>query len=144
MSYIECYMDLYGQKTKIYSSCEYTDILPQITDEDKKLFDAFICYIPEQFDSSKMMQYYYVEDVWVYLGSTSSYDNNQPQDMLGDYCDKEKTYTKSEVAELIQEQVDVLINLSKNMTLDNEQGTGYYLGLKTGIDLFSTLIKKLN
>lgn len=74
MNYISFYMDLYGQKTKIYSSCEYTDILPQITDEDKKLFDTFICYIPEQFDSSKMKQYYYVEDVWLYVGSTSLYD----------------------------------------------------------------------
>ena len=144
MNYVSCYMDLYGQKTKIYSSCKYTDIFPQITDEDKKLFNVFICYIPEQFDSSKMMQYYYVEDVWLYVGSTSLYDYNQVQDMLGDYCNKEKTYTKNEVVELIQEQIDVLINLSKNMTLDNEQVTGYYLGLKTGIDLFSTLIKKLN
>ena len=144
MNYVSCYLDLYRQKTKIYSTYEYTYILPQITDEDKEQFDDFMCYIPEQFDSSKMMQYYYVEDVWVYLGISSSYDYNQVLDMLGDYYDKEKTYTKSEVVELIQEQIDVLINLSKNMTLDNEQVTGYYLGLKTGIDLFSTLIKKLN
>ena len=76
MSYTECHMELYGQKIKIYTTYEYTDILPQITDEDKEQFDDFMCYIPEQFDSSKVMQYYYADDTWLYLGNTSLYDYN--------------------------------------------------------------------
>ena len=39
-------------------------------------FDDFMCYIPEQFDSSKVMQYYYADDTWLYLGNTSLYDYN--------------------------------------------------------------------
>ena len=77
MSYTECYINLYRQKIKIYITYRYTEVLPQITDKDKEQCDGFMCYIPEQFDSSKTMQYYYVEDVWLYVGSTSLYDYNQ-------------------------------------------------------------------
>ena len=76
MNYTECYIEFCRQKLKIYITYEYTDIFPQITNEDKEQFDDFMCYIPEQFDSSKVMQYYYADDTWLYLGNTSLYDYN--------------------------------------------------------------------
>ena len=56
----ELYRMLHGfiwTKTKIYMTYKYTEVLLQITDEDKEQFDGFMCYTPEQFDSSKIMQF---------------------------------------------------------------------------------------
>ena len=57
MNYTECHMELYGQKLKIYITYEYTEVLPQITDEDKEQFDkesiAVRKYYEEKFGLSE-------------------------------------------------------------------------------------------